>query len=75
MAALAEPSYVTLQGVPCLIDEVPNHLSHPSGCFPGDNPESWDNGEPRWVPYHEGLPIYIGGLSVFCGGGPPYDPG
>ena len=26
-------------------------------------------------PYHEGLPKHFGGLSIFSGGGTPYDPG
>ena len=38
-------------------------------------PKSWDNGQHRWVPCHKGLSKPLGSLSVFSGGGPPYDPG
>ena len=75
MVTSADPSYSTWQGVPCLIRQVPNHLSHLSDQSPNDTPESWDNRQPRWVLYHKGLPRHLGCLSVFSGGGPPYDPG
>ena len=32
-------------------------------------------GSPDGFLYHEGLPRHFGGLSIFSGGGPPYDPG
>ena len=54
---------------------MPNHLSHHFGQSPSDTPESWDKGQPRWVPYHEGLPRHFGVLSVSSGGECPYDPG
>ena len=75
MAALAGLSYVTWQVVPHSLNQVPKHLSHCSGQYPSDTPESWDNGQPGWVPYCEGLPIHFGGLSIFSGDGPPYDHG
>ena len=37
-------------------------------------PESWDNGQPRWVPYYEGVPRHFG-VSICSSGEPPYDPG
>ena len=52
-------SYLTWQGVPHSIGQVPSHLSDHSGPSPNDTPESWDNRQPRWVPYHEGLPRHI----------------
>ena len=70
VAALADPSYLTWQEVPCSLGQVPNHLSHHSGQSPSDTLESWDNGQPRWVPYCEGLLRHFGGLSIFSTGGP-----
>ena len=75
MATSVHLSYLTWQGVPHSIGQVPNHLSHPSGLSPSDTPESWDNGQSGWVSFHEGLSRHLGCLSVFSGGGPPYDPG
>ena len=75
MATSAYLSYLTWQGVPHSIGQVPNHLSHPSGLSPSDTPESWDIGHPGWVSFCEGLLRHLGGLSVFSGGGPPYDLG
>ena len=44
VAVSADPSYLTWQGVPCLLGQVPNHLSYHSGQSSGDTtPESWDN--------------------------------
>ena len=74
MATLVDLSYLTWQEAPHLVGQVPNHLSHPSGWSPSDSQDSWDNGQPGWIPYHEGLPRDPGGLSAFSGGGPPYDP-
>ena len=75
MAASADPSYLSWQGVPHSIGTVPNLLSHPSGQSPSDTPESLDDGQLRLVPYHEGVPRHHSGLSIFSGGGPSYDPG
>ena len=50
-------------------------MSHSSGQSPSDNLESWDKRQPGWLPYHEGLPRCFGGLTIFSGGGPPYDLG
>ena len=50
-----------------------NHLSHHSGWSPSDTPESWDNGQPGWIPYHEVLPRHFGGLFIFSSAGITYD--
>ena len=71
MAGLADPSYLTLQGVPDSLRQVPNHLSHHFGQCLSDTLELWDNGQPTWVPYSEGLTRHFGGLSIFSNGGPP----
>ena len=70
VAAPADIFLCDLARVPHSLGQVPNHLSHHSGQSPSDTPDSWDNGQPGWAPYHEGLP---GGLSIFSSGGPPYD--
>ena len=75
VTAMSDLSYLTLQGVPCSLGQVPNHLSHHSSQSSSDTPESWDNGQPRWVPYLKGLPRHFGGLSIFSGGRPSYDLG
>ena len=72
MVALADHSYLTWQGVLSSLAPVSNHLSCHSGQYPSDTPESWDNGQPIWVPYCEGLPRHFGGLSIFSGRGPHY---
>ena len=69
VAASADTSYLIWQGVPHSPGLVPSHLFHHSGQSPRDTPESWDNEQPRWVPYHERLVRHFGGLSIFFGGG------
>ena len=69
VAALADPSYLTWQGIPCWLGQVPYHLSHHSAQSLSDTPESWDNGQSGWFPYYEGLPIHFDGLSSFSSGG------
>ena len=49
--------------------------SHPSGHSPNHIPDMWDNGEPEWIPYQEGLPRHFCGPSVFSSGGCPLDSG
>ena len=53
---------------------MPNYLSHHSGWYPSDIPESWHNRQPGLVPYFEGLPRHFGGLSLLQWRF-PYDPG
>ena len=75
LATLADPSYLTWPEVPHSEGQNPTHLSHLSSWSLSDTPESWGNGQPRWVPHHEGVPRHFGGLSTFSGRGLPYDPG
>ena len=69
MAAPADPSDLTWKGVPHSLGQVTNHLSHYFGLYSKGTPESWDNGQLRWIPYSEGQPRHFGGLSVFSSGG------
>ena len=75
MATPADPSYLTWQGVPHSLGQVPNHLSCYSHQYSSDTLETWNNSQPGWVPYCEGLPRCFGGLPAFSGGGPPSFPG
>ena len=70
VATQTDPSYITWQGVTYSLGQVTNYLSSYSDQYSSNTPESWDNEQPRWVPYHEGLPRHFGDLS---GGGPIYD--
>ena len=51
---LVSASFLTWQRVPHSLGQVPSHLSHHSGQSPSDTPETWANGQPGWVAYHEG---------------------